>query len=190
MTFAAKLRRAPLRIAAGAYILNSGITKLDSDDDASKMIHGMAAGTYPVLHKVQHKQFSRALAIGEVALGGALLTPLIPAGLAGLGLAGFAGGLLGLYWRTPGMHEEGSPRPTQQGTALAKDVWMLGIGTSLVIDAVLTESKVTGDEARAQAKATIKSEAKQARKRAHRAAKSAQRTANRVSKQATDMLPG
>ena len=49
-----------------------------------------------------------------------------------------------------------------QGTAIAKDVWMLGIGTSLVVDAALTESKITGENSRAEAKATIKAEAKAA----------------------------
>ena len=58
-----------------------------------------------------------------------------PPGCAGAGLTAFAAGLLGLYGRTPGMRKEGSPFPTQQGTALAKDVWMLGIGLGMVIDA-------------------------------------------------------
>jgi len=34
----------------------------------------------------------------------------------------------------PGMRKENSPFPTQQGTPLAKDVWMMGIGLGLVID--------------------------------------------------------
>jgi hypothetical protein len=34
------------------------------------------------------------------------------------------------------MRKEDSVRPTQQGTPLAKDVWMLGIGLGLVIDAL------------------------------------------------------
>jgi len=34
------------------------------------------------------------------------------------------------------MHERGSIPPTQDGTAVAKDVWMFGIGIALVIDAV------------------------------------------------------
>jgi peptidoglycan/LPS O-acetylase OafA/YrhL len=34
------------------------------------------------------------------------------------------------------MHEEGSLRPTVQGTALAKDVWTLAIGSALVLDAL------------------------------------------------------
>ena len=58
-----------------------------------------------------------------------------PAAIAGLGLAGFSSALLTMWWRTPGMHEPGSLRPTHQGTAIAKDVWMLGIGTGLVVDA-------------------------------------------------------
>ncbi len=51
-----------------------------------------------------------------------------------------------MWWKTPGMHQEGSPRPTQQGTAIAKDVWMFGIGTGLVIDAITSESRTTNDD--------------------------------------------
>jgi len=75
--------------------------------------------------------FLRALAASEIALGAALLTPVVPAAVAGAGLAGFAAGLLGLYLRTPGMHE--NLRPTQQGTSIAKDIWLLGIGAGLVL---------------------------------------------------------
>jgi hypothetical protein len=32
------------------------------------------------------------------------------------------------------MRKPGTPLPTEQGTALAKDVWMVGIGLGLVID--------------------------------------------------------
>ena len=34
----------------------------------------------------------------------------------------------------PQLGQENSPFPTQQGTWLAKDVWMMGIGLGLVID--------------------------------------------------------
>ena len=37
-------------------------------------------------------------------------------------------------WPASGMRKENSPFPTQQGTALAKDVWMMGIGLGLLID--------------------------------------------------------
>jgi hypothetical protein len=53
--------------------------------------------------------------------------------LAGAGLASFASGLLGLYLKTPGMRRPGSLGPTEQGTPLAKDVWMAGIGAALVL---------------------------------------------------------
>ncbi|CAM5548372.1 DoxX family membrane protein OS=Streptomyces tendae OX=1932 GN=GUR47_04155 PE=4 SV=1 [Streptomyces tendae] len=48
---------------------------------------------------------------------------------------------MGLYLRTPGMREEGSLRPTQEGTALAKDTWMLGIGVGFVVDAATNRSR-------------------------------------------------
>jgi hypothetical protein len=72
----------------------------------------------------------------EIAIGAALVLPMVPAWLAGAGLTGFALGTLGLYLRTPGMREEGSLRPTQQGIPLAKDAWMVGIGLALMIDEV------------------------------------------------------
>jgi hypothetical protein len=180
MTLAAKIRRAPLRAATGAFILNAGIGKLSADEGTATALHGMAVGAYPLLGKVPPKPFLRALAISETTLGTALLTPLVPAGLAGLGLTAFSGSLLGMWWRTPGMHEQGSPRPTQQGTTIAKDVWMLGIGTSLVVDAALTESRVTGVESRARARAAVRAEAKAARRSAQRAAKRARRRAEHV----------
>jgi hypothetical protein len=200
MTLAAKLRRAPVRIATGAFILNAGIGKLAADDDTAKALHGMASGAYPVLDKVPPKPFLKTVSVAEIVVGGALLTPLVPAGLAGLGLTAFAGSLLGMWWRTPGMHAEGSPKPTQQGTPVAKDVWMLGIGASLIIDAALTESPVTGETARAEAKANTRAHARAARKSAVRAAdraghaadlarKQARKQAKRARKQAQDLLP-
>jgi hypothetical protein len=183
MTIAAKIRRAPIRVATGAFILNSGLGKLSAEDDTAKGVHSMAAGAYPVLEKVPPKTFTKALAVGELALGGALLAPIVPAGLAGLGLVGFSGALLGMWWRTPGMHMEGSPRPTQQGIAIAKDVWMLGAGVSLLTDAALTESPITGDHARAEAAATARADAKAVRSATKRAIK-------RARKQAESLLPG
>ncbi len=183
MTVSAKIRRAPLRIVTGAFILNTGISKLNADEDTAKAVHGMATGAYPVLNKMAPKPFLKTLAISETALGAALLLPIVPAGLAGLALTGFAGSLLGMWWQTPGMHAEGSPRPTQAGTAIAKDAWMLGIGASLVLDSALTESNAMGVETRAKARASIKAETKAARKNAARAAK-------RARKHAADALPG
>jgi hypothetical protein len=134
MGISVKARHLPPRIAAGAFILNSGIGKLSADEATAAQIHGFAAGTYPFLNKLKPKDFVRLQAAAEVTLGTALLIPVIPASVAGAGLAMFSAGLLGLYARTPGMRKQGTPLPTEQGTALAKDIWMVGIGLGLVID--------------------------------------------------------
>src|SRR5579875_3083892 len=130
MSLSAKLRRAPLRAVTGAFILNSGVGKLGADDETAKNLHGMASGTYGFLGNLQPGTFTKALGVGEVAVGSALLLPIVPPAVAGL-----SGALVNLYWRTPGLHEEGNPRPTSAGIPMAKDVWMLGIGTGLVADA-------------------------------------------------------
>jgi hypothetical protein len=134
----AKARRLPGRLAAGAFILNAGLGKWSADEQAAARLHGMATGTYPFLAKVKPTDFVRLLSAGEIALGSALLLPVVPAAVAGAGLAAFSAGLLGMYLRTPGMTRPDGVRPSQQGTPLAKDVWMLGIGLGLVADA-LTE---------------------------------------------------
>jgi hypothetical protein len=134
MALPVKLRHLPQRIATGAFILNSGIGKLNADEATAAQLHGFAVGTYPFLAKLKPQDFVKLLGGTEVALGAALLLPVVPSALAGAGLAVFSGGLLGLYARTPGMRKEGSPLPTQQGIPIAKDVWMLGIGLGLVLD--------------------------------------------------------
>ena len=137
MSLSAKLRRAPLRLAAGAYILNTGVTTLNADDETAKSLHGMASGTYPVIGKLEPKVFARTVAVGEIAVGAMLLLPIVPPFVAGAALAGFSGAQLNMYWHTPGMHHEGSLRPTPQGTPIWEAVWMLGIGVTLMTDATL-----------------------------------------------------
>ena len=134
MRFSMQARQLPPRLAAGAFILNSGLGKLRADEETAAQLHGFAAGAYPVLAGVKPADFVRLLAAGEITLGAALLLPVVPAAVAGAGLAAFSGGLLGLYARTPGMRKDGTPFPTQQGIALAKDAWMMGIGLGLVVD--------------------------------------------------------
>jgi uncharacterized membrane protein YphA (DoxX/SURF4 family) len=132
--FSIKTGHLPQRIAAGAFILNSGIGKLSADDETAAQLHGFAVGTYPFLSKLKAKDFARILAISEITLGAALLIPFVPSAVAGAGLTAFSGGLLGLYAKTPGMRKEGTPLPTQQGIPLAKDIWMAGIGIGLIVD--------------------------------------------------------
>ena len=121
------------RISAGAFILNSGLGKRAVDEEAAAGMHGFAAGTYPFLGKVPPQQFAKGLATAEIAIGAALLTPIVPTALAGAVLTAFSGGLLGLYLKTPGMRKEGSLAPTEQGLAIAKDSWLLGIGLGLLV---------------------------------------------------------
>ena len=122
----------PIRLAAGAFILNAGIGKLSADEARAARLHGAAKGSFPFFESVPPEQFAKGLAVAEVALGAALLTPFIPDRLAGLALTPFAGGLLWMYSQTDAMHEPNSLRPTQAGTAVAKDVWLLGIGLTLL----------------------------------------------------------
>lgn len=131
-----KLSHLPLRLSTGMFLVNSGMSKLSLPEEDSKHLHELAGEGLPVVSQVSPALFGRALAIGEVALGGALLVPLVPAGIAGAALGAFSGGLLWLYAKTPGMHQEGSLRPTPQGLTMAKDVWMAGIAASLVMDDV------------------------------------------------------
>jgi hypothetical protein len=134
MRFCAKARHLPPRIATGLFIINSGIGKLSAGEEGAGQLHGFAAGAYPFLQKLKPKDFTRILAATEIALGSALLVPVVPSILVGAGLTAFSGGLLGLYARTPGMRKEGSIFPTEQGTQFFKDTWMTGIGLGLVVD--------------------------------------------------------
>ena len=132
-----KLWSVPLRLAAGAFILNSGLQKRKADPSRAEQLHGFASGAYPELGQLEPKEFASTLSTAEIALGSALLVPIVPTFVAGAALTAFSGGLLGLYWRTPGMHEEHSPVPTDQGLPLAKDSWLLAIGLSLIIGSLL-----------------------------------------------------
>ncbi|HZQ78833.1 MAG TPA: hypothetical protein VFE55_15975 [Acidimicrobiia bacterium] len=127
-----QLSRLPLRTVTGAFILNSGLTKLKGGPEAAEGVHGFATAAYPQFKRLRPEQFQKLLGAAEVALGATLLTPVIPAALAGAGLTAFSAGLLGLYLKVPGMHQEGSLKPTEDGMAIAKDSWLFAIGLSLV----------------------------------------------------------
>jgi hypothetical protein len=127
----------PLRLATGAFILNSGLSKRKLPPEAAEGLQGMAANALPQVKTMDAKVFGQTLSTGEITLGAALLTPFVPSTLVGAALTAFSGGLIGMYLRTPGMTEDGSRfRPSQQGTAVAKDVWLVGVGLSLLIDGV------------------------------------------------------
>jgi uncharacterized membrane protein YphA (DoxX/SURF4 family) len=129
-----RLRHLPGRLTTGAFIVNSGLSKRHVNDDTAAGLHGMAANAYPFLRSIPPRQFVRLVSAGELALGTALLLPVVPAVMAGAALTAFSAGLLTLYLRSPELREEGSVRPNQQGLTIAKDVWMFGIGLTLLID--------------------------------------------------------
>ncbi|MHA6795481.1 hypothetical protein ACVGVM_18485 [Pseudonocardia bannensis] len=133
MTLRERAWQWPLRLSSGTYVLDSGLSKRNADEETAKHLHGFAAGTYPFVSTIEPGQFVKLVSAGEIALGGALLAPFVPAKLAGLGLLGFGAGLLGLYWKTPGMRRPGSVFPSQEGVPLAKDVWLVGMGAALVL---------------------------------------------------------
>ncbi|EGD56264.1 membrane protein [Gordonia neofelifaecis NRRL B-59395] len=134
----ARLRRLPLRLATGAFIVNSGVGKLGLDEQSAAGVQAMAANAFPPLKSIPPGVFGKLLAGAEISIGAALLAPVVPAAVAGAALTAFSAGLLTMYVRTPEMHEDGSLRPTQQGTAVAKDSWLLGIGASLLVDAIVS----------------------------------------------------
>jgi hypothetical protein len=97
----------------------------------------MAANAFPVLKDIPPTQFLKLLSAGEIAIGSALLVPVVPSAIAGAALTGFSGSLIAMYLRTPALHKPGSVWPTQAGTGISKDVWMLGIGLGLVVDSLI-----------------------------------------------------
>ena len=173
-----RLSHLPLRLTTGAFILNSGLSKRGIDADSAAGMQGMASAAVPRLGKMPPEQFGKALSTGEMALGAALLTPFVSPLVAGAALTAFSAGLLQMYRKTPGMTEADGIRPTQAGTAVAKDVWMLGAGLALVADGLIDGTK---DAARSTKK-SVKNSAKNARKNAKAAKKNAAKSAHKTRK--------
>jgi hypothetical protein len=128
------LRNIPARLAAGGFILNSGLEKWHASEEQAKGMHAMASDAYPFLANVEPPKFLKALSIAEIATGAIVALPIVPNKIAGAALTAFSGGLVGLYLRTPDLHKPGSILPNQAGIALSKDIWMLGIGLGLLAE--------------------------------------------------------
>jgi hypothetical protein len=138
-----KARDLPGRITTGAFILHTGLEKWHADGARAEAVHGMAAGAFPMLKPIPPARFVRLLSAAEIAVGAALVVPVVPSALAGAALTGFSGALVAMYGRTPALRKPGSIWPSQAGTGVSKDVWMLGIGLGLVVDA-LASRRETG----------------------------------------------
>jgi len=151
-----RISHLPLRVTTGAFILNSGLGKRGLDGESAAGLQGMAVGAIPQLGKVASTTFAKGLSAGEMALGAALLTPFVSPVLAGAGLTAFGAGLVQLYLKTPGMREEGTVKPTQAGTGLAKDIWMVGIGLTLLLDGLNDGARKSAKKAKKAKKKTKK----------------------------------
>src|SRR3954469_11886045 len=160
------LSEIPARVSAGAFILNGGLGKRGADEPTATGVHGFASGTYPFLKDVPPQQFVKVLSAAEIGLGAALLTPFVPTLVAGAALTAFSGGLLGLYLKTPGMRKEGSLAPTEQGLAIAKDSWLVGIGIGLMTRGLMER----------RPRVTVRKANRLARRQARQAAREARRT--------------
>ena len=97
-------------------------------------MHGAAARAFPVLKQIPPVRFLRLLAASEIAIGTALVAPVVPSAVAGAAFTGFSGALVTMYGRTPALRKQGSIWPSQAGTGISRDVWMLGVGLGLVVD--------------------------------------------------------
>src|SRR5699024_11576141 len=75
----------PLRLATGAFILSSGDRKSGADEETAQGLHSTAKGTYPFLDKVAPAKFTQCLSLSEIALGSALILPIVPSRVAGAG---------------------------------------------------------------------------------------------------------
>ena len=60
-----RLRRTPLRLTTGAFILSAGLDKWKGDEQTAARVHGFATGTYPFLKKIDPPTFLKLLAAGR-----------------------------------------------------------------------------------------------------------------------------
>ena len=129
----------PVRLAAGAFVLQQGLSKHDADEGTAKWLQERATVVWPKFGDMDPKAFATLLSTCEIVLGSSVLAiGFVPPLVAGLGLTAFGGLLNRLYLKAEGTTQEGSIAPTQQGMALAKDVWLTSIGLSLVLDSVFS----------------------------------------------------
>ena len=151
-----RLSHLPLRLTTGAFILNSGLSKRGLPEEAAAGLHGMATGSLPALGNVQPKTFASGLSAGEMALGTALLLPFVSPVVAGAALTAFGAGLVNLYLKTPGLTEEGSIKPTPDGIGIAKDVWLVGVGSTLLLDGLADSTRRRARKVRKASKKSAK----------------------------------
>ena len=151
-----RLSHVPLRVTTGAFLLDEGLGTRTLVRERTDGVQPMAEGVAAQVPQVQPAAVSKALTAGEVALGAVMLAPFVSPVVAGVALTAFSGALLRTWWMTPGTHEPGSIKPTRDGAAVAKDLWLMGAGLALVADGLT-------DGARRTARSTRKAARKKAK---------------------------
>lgn len=131
-----RLHHIPPRIACGAFILNTGMTKRSLDLEGATGLRDQAAHAFPPLKRMDPVRFGKLLSVSEIVLGAALLAPVVPTWLVAAGLSGFSGALMRVYLKTPGLTREDGIRPAPAGMGIARDVFMLGSGLGLLLEEI------------------------------------------------------
>lgn len=147
------LSSAALRVLPGAFVLNSGIGKIGMPAEASAGTQQFAASAIPALKQLPPEKFGTILGWTETGVGGAMLAPFVSNFVAGSALTAFSSGLLALYFADPDNRQEDGIRPSEQGTALAKDSWLLAIGVALVVSSFDSKKSKKAKKAKKAAKA-------------------------------------
>lgn len=144
-----------LRGASGAYLLQSGIGKLNMPTEAAAGTQEFAATGVPAVKKMSPDTFGKFVSYSEIGIAGALLAPFVPNKLAGTALGAFSAGLLSIYFRNEAMTQDDGLRPSEAGTGLSKDLFMAAIAGAL-----MTSPDVEGKAEKKAAKKAKKAEKK------------------------------
>lgn len=136
-----KIHQLPPRLACGAFILNTGMSKRSLTVDKAEGLRDQAARVIPPLKKMDPKRFGKLLSGFEISLGTALLIPVVPTWLVSAGLIGFSGLLMGVYLKTPELTMDDGIRPAPAGMGIARDVFMLGSGVGMLVEELTAHGK-------------------------------------------------
>jgi uncharacterized membrane protein YphA (DoxX/SURF4 family) len=125
----------PLRASTGGFLVWSGLRTLQRPRRGDALLTA-AAHSAPALEDVfgaEPARFARLVGAAQLGLGAWVVSGAWPRA-SGLALATYAAGPLSLLFTVPGNRATGSSwEPSERGTALAKDVWLLGAGLSLAL---------------------------------------------------------
>jgi len=65
MTLRLKVHHWPSRLAVGAIVLDSGLTKRTADEQAAARLHLFASNAYPLIKRLDARTFTKLLSYGR-----------------------------------------------------------------------------------------------------------------------------